>query len=202
MMKVDPRGSLPTNSIMKRFYVSPLVILRMTFDENALSCLSFSKEFFATHPFNKLFSFAHSKGERFSGTCSSLPEKVQSRHDPPIVQETKRWLDLYFSGRQPDFISTLRLKTTSFRHTVYDILLTIPYGQTKIHGNNAAELSKCLHRPTMSAKGIGNAVVHNPTLLIIPCHRMVDVKGTLTGYSGGLERKAKLLTWEDRRQKL
>ena len=54
-MKADPRGSLPTNSIMKRFYVSPLVILRMTFDENALLCLSFAKEFFATHPFNKLF---------------------------------------------------------------------------------------------------------------------------------------------------
>lgn len=201
-MKADPRDSLPINSIMKRFYVSPLGLLRMTFDENALLGLSFAEEFSATHLSDKPFSVEHSMDEHFSGTCSSVPESslhdmVHIQPEPPIVQETKRWLDLYFSGQQPNFIPTLHLKTTPFRHTVYDILLTIPYGQTKTYGNIAAELAKFLHRPTMSAQAVGNAVAHNPILLIIPCHRVVGAKGALTGYAGGLKRKAQLLAWEE-----
>lgn len=202
-MKADPRNFLAINSIMKRFYVSPLGILRMAFDENALFGLSFADEFSPTPPSDKLFSAEHSMNEQFPGTCSSLhksslPEKVQGQFEPPIVQETKRWLDLYFSGQQPNFIPTLRLKTTPFRHIIYDILLTIPYGQTKTYGNIATELAECLHRPTMSAQAVGNAVAHNPILLIIPCHRVIGAKDALIGYAGGLRRKAWLLDWEER----
>lgn len=205
-MEADPRDSLPINSIMKMFYISPLGVLRMTVDENALLGLSFAEEYSATQPSDKPISTEPSMDEQFSGTCSSLHESllsetVQNRPEPPIVQETKRWLDLYFSGQQPDFIPTLRLKTTPFRHTVYDVLLTIPHGQTKTYGNIAAELAKCLHRPTMSAQAVGNAVAHNPILLIIPCHRVVGANGALTGYAGGLKRKAQLLAWEERWKK-
>lgn len=202
-MKTNQRNPISAHSIMERFYPSPLGILRITFDESALLGLSFDEEFSATHPSDKPISTAHSTEEQFSGTYSSLSESslhdmVQSQPEPPIFQETKRWLDLYFSGQQPNFIPTLRLKTTPFRHLVYDILLNIPYSQTKTYGDVAIELAKRLHRPTMSAQAVGNAVAQNPILLLIPCHRVVGAKGALTGYAGGLQRKAQLLAWERR----
>lgn len=205
-MKTNQRNSISAHSIMERFYPSPLGILRITFDESALLGLSFDEEFSATPPSDKPISTTPSTEEHFSGTYSSLPEfslhdMVQSQPEPPIFQETKRWLDLYFSGQQPNFIPTLRLKTTPFRHLVYDILLNIPYSQTKTYGDVAIELAKRLHRPTMSAQAVGNAVAQNPILLLIPCHRVVGAKGALTGYAGGLQRKAQLLAWERRWKK-
>lgn len=131
-MKTNQRNSISAHSIMERFYPSPLGILRITFDESALLGLSFDEEFSATPPSDKPISTTPSTEEHFSGTYSSLPEfslhdMVQSQPEPPIFQETKRWLDLYFSGQQPDFIPSFRITTTPFRHLVYDILLNIPY---------------------------------------------------------------------------
>lgn len=202
-MKTNQRNPISAHSIMERFYPSPLGILRITFDESALLGLSFDEPSLDTLSTDKPISTAPSTEEHFSGTYSLLPEfslhdMVQSQPEPPIFQETKRWLDLYFSGQQPDFFPSFRITSTPFRHLVYDILLNIPYGQTKTYGDIATELAKCLHRPTMSAQAVGNAVAHNPILLLIPCHRVVGAKGALTGYSGGLKRKARLLAWERR----
>lgn len=202
-MKTNQRDSISVYTIIERFYPSPLGLLRTTFDENALLGLSFDEPFPDALSTDEPISTAHSMEEHFSGTCPSLPKSslydmVRSQPEPPIVQETKRWLDLYFSGQQPDFFPSFLLTSTPFRHLVYDILLNIPYGQTKTYGDIATELAKCLHRPTMSAQAVGNAVAHNPILLLIPCHRVVGAKGALTGYSGGLKRKARLLAWERR----
>lgn len=202
-MKTNQRDSISAYTIIERFYPSPLGILRMTFDENALLGLSFAEEFPDALPTDNLLSSEHSMEEHFSEKCSSSPksplhEMVQSQADPSIFRETKRWLDLYFSGQQPDFIPSFRVTSTPFRHLVYDILLNIPYSQTKTYGDIAIELAKRLHRPVMSAQAVGNAVAHNPILLLIPCHRVVGAKGALTGYAGGLKRKARLLAWERR----
>ena len=110
----------------------------------------------------------------------------------PIFAETDRWLDLYFSGRKPGFRPKLCMRSTSFRKAVWEILLSIPYGQTMTYGDVAAEMGMS----GRAVRAIGNAVGHNPISLIIPCHRVVGANGRLTGYTGGIEKKAFLLNLE------
>ena len=112
----------------------------------------------------------------------------------PVFDDACRWLDAYFSGRVPDFTPKLKLRTTAFRRKVWEILLTIPYGKTMTYGEIAAKLGG----GPMSARAVGGAVGHNAILLIIPCHRVVGSRGTLTGYAAGLDRKARLLWMESR----
>ena len=114
----------------------------------------------------------------------------------PVFEETDRWLDIYFSGKDPGFTPPLAIRTTSFRKTVWDILLTIPYGKTMTYGEIAQRIALLNGIPKMSAQAVGGAVGHNPISLIIPCHRVVGANGALTGYAGGLERKAALLRLE------
>ena len=114
----------------------------------------------------------------------------------PVFALTCRWLDIYFSGRQPDFTPPLRLKTTAFRKDVWDILLTIPFGETMTYGEIASRIVEKKGIGQMSAQAVGGAVAHNPISLIIPCHRVVGTNGSLTGYAGGLDRKAWLLDME------
>ena len=114
----------------------------------------------------------------------------------PIFDETARWLDLYFSGRRPDFTPPLRMKTTAFRRGVWEILLTIPYGETRTYGEIAARLAAERGLPRMSARAVGAAVGRNAISLLIPCHRVVGADGSLTGYAGGIEKKRRLLELE------
>ena len=114
----------------------------------------------------------------------------------PIFTQIIKWLDIYFSGKIPNFTPPITLQTTPFRKAVYDILLTIPYGQTMTYGEiaNIIAEQKCIER--MSAQAVGGAVGHNPVSIIIPCHRVVGADERLTGYAGGLERKIELLKLE------
>ena len=114
----------------------------------------------------------------------------------PIFTETDRWLDIYFSGKNPDFTPKLHLKVTCFRKMVWDILLTIPFGQTITYGEIASRIAKQRGIPRMSAQAVGGAVGHNPIALIIPCHRVVGANGSLTGYAGGIDKKEQLLRLE------
>ena len=116
--------------------------------------------------------------------------------DLAVFSLTERWLDTYFSGRAPDFTPPLSLRTTAFRRLVWEILLTIPYGGTMSYGQIAEEAARRMGRPRMSAQAVGGAVGHNPISLIIPCHRVVGTDGSLTGYAGGIDRKARLLAME------
>ncbi len=111
----------------------------------------------------------------------------------PIFTQTCNWLDIYFSGRIPDFTPSIFLQTTPFRKAVYDILLTIPYGHTMTYGEieNIIAMQNGVER--MSAQAVGGAVGHNPVSIIIPCHKVVGADGSLTGYAGGLDRKIELL---------
>ena len=110
----------------------------------------------------------------------------------PVFEQTDQWLNIYFSGNAPGFTPPLKMKTTPFRKVVWEIMLTIPFGQTMTYGMIAKQ--KGLSR--MSAQAVGGAVGHNAISLIIPCHRVVGANGSLTGYAGGLDRKVKLLSLE------
>ncbi len=114
----------------------------------------------------------------------------------PVLSEAKRWLDIYFTGREPDFTPPLHPIGSVFRQAVWEILLQIPYGQTTTYGEIARQLAAKLGLPRMSAQAVGGAVGHNEVSIIIPCHRVVGTSGSLTGYAGGIDKKVKLLELE------
>ena len=132
-------------------------------------------------------------GQKYFG--STLLEE----HHPgelPVFEQTARWLDIYFSGKAPVFIPPLHMQTTPFRKLVWDILLTIPFGSTMTYGEIADTAAKQMGRTHMSPQAVGGAVGHNAISLIIPCHRVMGTDGSLTGYAGGIDKKAKLLALE------
>ena len=116
----------------------------------------------------------------------------------PVFDETCRWLDIYFSGRDPGFTPELSLRGTPFRKAVWDILLTIPFGRTMSYGEIASAIARQKGIARMSAQAVGGAVGHNPVSIIVPCHRVIGTDGSLTGYAGGLDKKARLLDIEGR----
>ena len=116
--------------------------------------------------------------------------------DLPVFDQTKRWLDIYFQGRVPDFMPALELRGTDFRKRVWQILLTIPYGETMTYGQIAEILARGMGLKSMSAQAVGGAVSHNSLSIIVPCHRVLGSDGSLTGYAGGLDKKIRLLELE------
>lgn len=121
-------------------------------------------------------------------------ERVEQ--NTPALAEAKRWLDIYFTGGEPDFTPPLHPIGSGFRQAVWNILLQIPYGQTTTYGEIARQLAAKQGLARMSAQAIGGAVGHNEISIIIPCHRVVGTNGSLTGYAGGIDRKVKLLELE------
>ena len=114
----------------------------------------------------------------------------------PVLGDACRWLDVYFSGREPDFTPKLHLIGSDFRQAVWALLLQIPYGQTTTYGALAKQLAEKQGRLRMSAQAVGGAVGHNRIAILIPCHRVVGTNGSLTGYAGGIDKKEKLLRME------
>ena len=134
--------------------------------------------------------FAGSRDEN-KQTLGIVETRCTMSLQPPIIQDTFRWLDVYFSGRQPNFTPAYRLKDlTPFRKAVLDVVCEIPFGQTMTYGDVAKRLN------VRSAQAVGGAVGWNPICLIVPCHRVMGAKGNLTGYGGGLHNKIALLKLE------
>lgn len=113
-----------------------------------------------------------------------------------ILAETKRWLDIYFTGTEPDFLPPLHSVGSAFQQAVWELLLQIPYGKTVTYGELARQLAEKRGMPRMSAQAVGGAVGHNRISILIPCHRVVGTNGSLTGYAGGIDKKVKLLELE------
>ena len=132
-------------------------------------------------------------GEKYF--ADSLPESHAER-ETTILCDAKRWLDVYFSGREPDFMPPLHPSGSDFRKAVWKLLLEIPYGKTVTYGELAKKLAVQMGIHRMSAQAVGGAVGHNEISIIIPCHRVVGTNGSLTGYAGGIEKKIKLLELE------
>ena len=120
----------------------------------------------------------------------------RTEKETPILTETKRWLDIYFTGTEPDFLPLLHPIGSTFRQEVWKLLLQIPYGKTVTYGELARQLAEKRGLPRMSAQAVGGAVGHNQISVLIPCHRVVGANGSLTGYAGGIQKKVKLLELE------
>lgn len=128
----------------------------------------------------------------FGSTLTGTPSEQRL----PVFEETERWLRDYFSGKMPGALPPLDLHGTVFQLAVWEILRTIPYGETVTYGKIADILAAQQGRQHLSAQAVGNAVGHNPISILIPCHRVIGVNGSLTGYAGGMERKKALLELE------
>ena len=133
-----------------------------------------------------------SDGEALSGLSFCHTKATDTIDSIEIFHKTRCWLDLYFSGRQPDFIPPIKPIGTDFQRRVWHALLEIPYGETTTYGNIARRLG------CRSAQAVGQAVGRNPIAIIVPCHRVVGSDGSMTGYAYGLERKEYLLALESK----
>ena len=157
-----------------QYYDSPLGRIQMASDEIGLTVL--------------YFEGAKYDADRLSAGCLEQETK--------ILSAGKRWLDLYFGGKNPDFLPPLHPKGSAFQMTVWNMLLEIPYGKTISYGEIARKIAEKRGISRMSAQAVGGAVGRNPIAIIIPCHRVVGADGSLTGYAGGLDKKIKLLELE------
>lgn len=127
------------------------------------------------------------------GLISSVPQAGL-----PLLSELERQLRLYFAGGQHRFTLPVDPAGTPFQKRVWALLMEIPPGETVSYGFLARRLSEISGGPPTSARAVGGAVGRNPVSLIIPCHRVIGADGSLTGYAGGMGRKAQLLELEQR----
>ena len=127
--------------------------------------------------------------------ADTLPKEYQKK-DLPVFEQTKKWLDIYFSGKAPDFTPPLMfIGISQFRKRVWEVMLNIPFGQTSTYGKIAKQIGAETGKK-VSPQAVGGAVGHNSISLIIPCHRVVGTNGSFTGYAGGINKKIELLKME------
>lgn len=117
------------------------------------------------------------EGEKFYAL--SLDPEHEER-ETPIFAITRRWLDIYFSGHEPDFMPPVHMIGSEFRRCVWELLLQIPYGTTVTYGDLARQVARRRGLRRMSAQAVGGAVGHNEISIIVPCHRVVGTNGSLT----------------------
>lgn len=158
-------------------YRSPLGDITMASDGSALTGLWFD-------------------GQKYFGSGILKETLEYEEKELPVFKETVHWLDIYFEGKEPDFMPELSLKGTEFRREVWNILLEIPYGETITYGEIGRKIAKKKGLISMSAQAVGGAVGHNPISILVPCHRVVGADGKLTGYAGGVDKKLALLILE------
>ncbi len=134
----------------------------------------------------------------FEGSRDSSKHKLDCEEkELPIFKETKKWLDIYFSGKAPNFTPKYKIgNLTQFRQEVIDIMNNIPFGETLTYKDISKIIAKNRGIERMSSQAVGGAVGWNPICIIIPCHRVVGTNGSLTGYGGGIENKLALLKLE------
>ena len=108
-----------------------------------------------------------------------------------LADMTARWLTAYFEGKPLPQAPTLKLQGTPFQTAVWRALSEIPSGQTRSYAQIAAAAGSA-----SAVRAVGAAIGRNPVSILVPCHRVVGRDGALTGYAGGIERKAALLRLE------
>ena len=124
-------------------------------------------------------------------------DNYYSNEELSILIKSKDWLEKYFNGENPSIDEIpLNFIGTEFRKTVWEVLKEISYGELVTYKHIAEIIAKAKGLNTMSAQAVGGAVGHNPLLIFIPCHRVIGVDGSLTGYAAGLENKRFLLNLE------
>ena len=159
----------------KTYYASPIGQILILTDANALLGLWL-------------------ENQKYFGAGYDLEQAQQEETE--VSQHVVAWLDAYFKGENPatDEIP-LAPQVTEFRSKVLTVLQKIPYGQTATYSDILRKL-QAEYGKIGSARAVGGAIGHNPISLLIPCHRIVGSDGKLTGYAGGLDKKAFLLKLE------
>jgi methylated-DNA-[protein]-cysteine S-methyltransferase len=131
-------------------------------------------------------------GLYFVGNELQLMQDQTPQAAQTVFRQIRAELSEYFSGKRRVFNTPLAFKGTDFQKKIWQALLTIPYGEFVSYGDIA-------HAAGLTAghsRAVGAAVGRNPISIVVPCHRVLSSVGTLTGYSGGLERKFALLELE------
>lgn len=114
----------------------------------------------------------------------------------PLFTTLRGQLEAYFAGQLRTFELPLAPRGTPFQMAVWTLLRAIPSGATVTYGALARQLAEQRQGQLPAPQAVGGAVGRNPIAIIIPCHRVLGADGSLTGYAGGLERKAALLALE------
>jgi methylated-DNA-[protein]-cysteine S-methyltransferase len=134
-------------------------------------------------------------GVHFPGQKHDRPPQPhwQRADDEPVLAAARAQLGEYFEGKRAAFKLPLAPRGTPFQQAVWRALLAVPFGATSTYGAVAA----AIRRPK-AVRAVGAAIGANPIGIVVPCHRIVGADGSLTGYAGGLDRKARLLALERR----
>lgn len=165
-----------TESLFRAGFSSPAGKIFLLSDGNALTGLYFDGQKHFPH---------------------SVINKVQEDSSLPVLRSSIRWLELYFSRKHvsPSDIP-LNPSGSVFQLLIWQILCSIPYGETITYGQIAKQAAAMLNKECIAPQAVGGAVGRNPISIIIPCHRVLGANGSLTGYAGGTEKKAYLLALE------
>ncbi len=153
---------------------SPLGPLTLVATEQVLTGL-----YFPDHP--------HAPAAESFGTALSDADL----HGAEVLTLSRDQVREYFAGKRRDFDLPLAPQGTEFQHRVWAALRDIPFGQTRSYG----EIAKTIEAPKAS-RAVGMANGRNPLAIIVPCHRVIGSDGSITGYSGGQQRKRELLERE------
>ena len=151
------------------YYQSPIGLIRMVETVGSLTRADFVEQ----SPESKHFQ------------SDSMP------YSSTLLKDACRQLDEYFEGRRQKFDLALKPHGTDFQRSAWESLLRIPYGETRSYLQQAEYI-----RNPKAIRAIGQANSRNPISIIIPCHRVIGKNGSLTGYTGGLNRKTRLLALE------
>lgn len=121
----------------------------------------------------------------------TIDEKWNRKDDIEVFQHARKQLTEYFAGKRTEFDLPYKFDGTEFQQEVWNQLNKIPFGETISY----LELAQRIGRPK-AVRAVGQANGRNPICIMVPCHRVVGMNGTLTGYGGGLTRKEFLLKHE------
>jgi len=110
-----------------------------------------------------------------------------------LLRRASQELSEYFAGKRREFDLPLSPEGTDFQKKVWRTLCDIPFGETRSY----KDIAEAVGNPK-GLRAVGMANNRNPIAIIIPCHRVIGKNGSLTGYGGGLDKKAYLLKLEKR----
>ncbi|MBO9565608.1 MAG: methylated-DNA--[protein]-cysteine S-methyltransferase [Niastella sp.] len=147
-------------------------------------------------PVGRLTLIAGNKGLAAVLWENDRPNRVHAKAEEeneqhPVLLEAERQLQEYFAGNRNSFSLPLDMIGTPFQQQVWEALTTIPHGETR----NYQQIANQLGNPK-AVRAVGAANGRNPVSIIVPCHRVIGTNGSLTGFAGGLEAKAYLLSLE------
>ena len=171
---------------------SPLGAMLLRAEEDALTGVYFvGQKYFPPDAVDSATgATARSGSDTFTGASTGKP--------PRVLLESAEQLAEYFAGERQRFTVRVQMAGSPFQRRVWSELVKIPFGETESYGR----LAQRLGLPIGTARAVGAANGRNPVSIIVPCHRVISNAGELTGYAGGLERKAALLTLERPASKL